>query len=282
MTAVLYCFLYVGAVAFLAGCALRVRRYSQAPLHLRWELYPVPQGHSGQLKFMIPEILFLKNLWETNRPLWYRSFAFHLGLYLLVASGGFLFLALLLPPAVFHLLHNAYSIAGCAGLALALIGAAALLYRRMTASELRNYTTPGDLFNLALFCVTLALLLIAVLSRPSDAPGIFAVLRGAATFHTALQVPAVLTAGLMCGCVLLAYMPMTFMAHFIGKYFTYHSVRWDEAPSLPGSAMEKRMATYLAYRPTWSASHVGANGSKTWGDIATANPTTNPSKGLVK
>ncbi len=278
LTAVLYCFLYMGAAAFLGGCALRIWRYSKAPIHLRWELYPVPKGHSGQLKVMVPEILFLKGLWESNRTLWFRSFPFHLGLYLLVASGGFLFFALLLPAPFVPLLHSAYSLSGGAGLALALIGSIGLFIRRLTASDLRNYTTPFDVFNLILFSAALALLLAAVLTRPADAPGLSAVLRGAVTFQTDLAVPPLLTAGLMAGSVLLAYMPLTFMAHFIGKYFTYHSVRWDEAPSLPGSAMEKRMASYLAYRPTWSASHVGADGKRTWVDIATTNPT----KGAVK
>ena len=28
----------------------------------------------------------------------------------------------------------------------------------------------------------------------------------------------------------LAYIPLTHMSHFVGKYFTYHAVRWDDAP----------------------------------------------------
>ncbi len=63
------------------------------------------------------------------------------------------------------------------------------------------------------------------------------------------------------------------MSHFIAKYFTYHSVRWDDTPSRPRRrAGQKRIAEYLTYRPTWSAPHMGADGAKTWADIATANP----------
>jgi len=271
MTLVLYFFLYAGAACFLTGCAVKIRLYTQAPLHLRWELYPVPRGRSGQAKAMFQEILFLRNLWQSNRPLWYRSFAFHFGLYLLVATG-----AILLLSFAFPVLHGVCYYTGCAGLTLALIGSVLLLDHRLTAPEFRNYTTSGDLFNLFLFSVTLAFLLASVLWRPAGAAGIFAVLRGAATFRTGLDVPSLLTAGLITGSVLLAYMPLTFMAHFIGKYFTYHAVRWDETPNLPGSAIEKRMAAYLMYRPNWSASHVGANGARTWVDIATANPAKGP------
>jgi hypothetical protein len=69
------------------------------------------------------------------------------------------------------------------------------------------------------------------------------------------------------------------MAHFIAKYFTYHQVRWDEAANVPGGTIEKRMAEYLMYRPTWAANHIAA-GSRTWAEIATSNPA--PAKGAAK
>src|SRR5215475_5904560 len=86
MTTLVYLALYAGGIVFLAGCIVRAISYSRQPIHLRWEIYPVPQGHSGQLKIMLPEILFLKGLWEFNRPLWRVSYPFHLGLYLTTAA----------------------------------------------------------------------------------------------------------------------------------------------------------------------------------------------------
>jgi hypothetical protein len=65
---------------------------------------------------------------------------------------------------------------------------------------------------------------------------------------------------------------MTHMSHFIAKYFTYHAVRWDDRPSQRGGVLEKRVAEYLTYRPRWAAPHVGADGARTWADIASANP----------
>ena len=84
------------------------------PMHVRWELYPVPHegkayGGSfyeeldhwtkGQVTRTIwlstsswsPEILFIRALYEDNRSLWYWSFPFHVGLYLSI--GGLVFLA---------------------------------------------------------------------------------------------------------------------------------------------------------------------------------------------
>lgn len=144
------------------------------PVHLRWELYPVPReapelvrhgGSSfetlnwwtkvappnlwGELRFMLPEMVFLKGLWEFNRRLWLCSFPFHFGLYLLAATAALL----VVTPEQWSFL---YVTTGVAGLALALGGALGLLTRRVLSRELRIYTRPGDLFNLVFFIVTLA------------------------------------------------------------------------------------------------------------------------------
>jgi hypothetical protein len=62
------------------------------------------------------------------------------------------------------------------------------------------------------------------------------------------------------------------MSHFIGKYFAWHSVRWDDQRNDRGSAMESKIAVSLNYRPTWAAPHVGADGKKSWAEIAASNP----------
>ncbi|HTX72193.1 MAG TPA: hypothetical protein VMC79_05150, partial [Rectinemataceae bacterium] len=66
MASVLYCLLYACGIVFLAGCIVRAIQYAKQPIHLRWEIYPVPHGVPGEAKVMIPEILFLKGLWEFN------------------------------------------------------------------------------------------------------------------------------------------------------------------------------------------------------------------------
>ena len=101
------------------------------------------------------------------------------------------------------------------------------------------------------------------------------ILHGALTFDTTLEPPPpILAAGFMLGRALLAYIPMTHMSHFIAKYFTYHTVRWDERSPVPGGMIEKKMAEYLMYRPTWSAAHIGAGRENAlWAEVATTNPT---------
>ncbi|HUB77485.1 MAG TPA: hypothetical protein VMB03_01745 [Bryobacteraceae bacterium] len=273
MTIALYCILYAGVLVFLAGCIVRAISYASKPIHLRWEIYPVPHGRSGELKIMVPEILFLKGLWEFNRPMWWVSYPFHLGLYLIAAAVVLLGGASLAPGVLYPVLHDASVVCGTAGPALGLLGASGLMVRRLSAPELKPYNAPGDFFNLALFIGTTSLILAGVWFRPVGSPGPGAILQGAARFDVNLQPSPLLAAGFMLGCALLAYIPMTHMAHFIAKYFTYHAIRWDERGPLADGSIQRKMAEYLTYRPTWAAPHVGADGKRNWAEVATTNPT---------
>ncbi len=297
---------WVAAAVFVAACIVRVWMYARAPIHLRWELYPVPHeepekaSHGGsyfedvnwwerprrknlvgEVAAMVPEILFLKGLWEFNRGLWVRSFPFHFGLYLLCASGGLLLvtavLALLWPGfqegGVGRAFHWLYTVGGSVGLVLALVGAVGLLLRRLTDETLRIYTSRWDIFNLLFFIVTFLLLGVAHLVGGPGYQGPLAFLMGVLSFQTRMAVPPLFAVAAALLALLVAYVPLTHMSHFIGKYFTYHAVRWNDEPNQPGSAIERRIAQALTYRPTWAAAHLKADGRRTWADVATINPT---------
>ncbi|HXH49758.1 MAG TPA: respiratory nitrate reductase subunit gamma [Terriglobia bacterium] len=304
-TIIIYAILYTGALTFIVVSVVRAIRYARLPLHLRWELYPVPHEEkervehggsyletkdwwmksihfnlTGELKWMLAEILFLKGLWEFKRKTWYRSYPFHLGLYLLIGAAGILFFSAywgIVAPAAWAggtgtVLYYTYATLGLIGAGLTLLGAAGLLVERLTDEDLKTYTSPGDIFNLAFFIVTVGFLLAGYFLRPADSLSAFAIAQGTLTFDTKLQIPILLETGLVLGTLLTAYVPMTHMAHFIAKYFTYHSVRWSDKPNWKDSRLEAKLAKCLMYRPTWNASHVGADGVKTWAEIATTNP----------
>jgi nitrate reductase gamma subunit len=293
MTALVYLILYAGILGFLAGTLARAVYYARQPLHLRWELYPVPHEepervrHGGsyfeepdwwarplrfnrltELKFMLEEMLFLKGLWDFNRKLWYRSFPFHFGLYLIAGALAVLIAAAVALPG----LASLAAVLGMAGAVLAMVGALGLLLRRLRDPNLRNYTAPGDIFNLAFFLAAFGLLGAGFLLRPEGAPGALEITRGLLRFDTSLEIPALVAAGLILSSLLVIYIPMTHMAHYVAKYFTYHSVRWDDLPAARAAELQKKFAEYLTYRPHWSAPHIAANGSKTWAEIATTNP----------
>jgi nitrate reductase gamma subunit len=305
MTLTVYIAIYAGLLIFFVGCVRRIWQYARTPIHLRWELYPVPHEepsrvahggsyfetgdwwtkprHSnriGELRVMIPEMLFLKGLWEFNRRLWIPSFLFHFGLYLLIGAvvlvafgAGLPFLTpSLAGSSAWIFLAKLYRITAYAGATLSMLGALLLLLRRTTDPDLKNYTKPADFFNLLFFIIAFALVAVGYVVRSPGSAGVGELARGLLRFDGNVRVSGLFGLGLVLSCALAAYIPFTHMAHFIAKYFTYHSVRWDDRPNVRGGSIESTMAQYLAYRPTWSAKHVGADGKKSWVEVATTNP----------
>jgi nitrate reductase gamma subunit len=296
---------YLSVLVFFTACAVRALKFAQAPVHLRWELYPVPHeeparvkhggsyfesinwwahplhfGLWGELKFMAAEILFLKSLWENNRRLWFRSFFFHFGLYLIIltlaalalATGLSMSLPVVMAGPFGTALRWLYTITGTIGLVLSIFGALGLLVQRLTDPDLKSYTTPADIFNLLFFIVTFVLIAAGCLVRTPAHPDPLAISTALLRFDTGIEIPGLLAAGLLLAGILLAYIPLTHMSHFIAKYFTYHSVRWDDAPVRKGGKLEAQVAECLGYKPTWAATHIGADGKKTWAEIATTKP----------
>lgn len=301
----IYAVMYFALLVFVAGTAARAARYARIPMHLRWELYPVPHeertraSHGGssfevvnhwekparrsrfrELRFMTVEIVFLKGLWDFNRALWFCSFPFHFGLYLVAVTiallaaraAGAIFVPGLVAGGFGYALRIASLASGAAGMVLGVSGATALVVRRLTDDRLRASTRGADIFNLVFFAVALGAVALGYLSAGSDFQGAAAFVRGLLTLDTSIRVDPLLAAGLVLGSLLLAYIPFTHMSHFVGKYFTYHSVRWDDRVNVPGGRLETRIAECLAYRPRWSATHVGADGARSWADVATSKP----------
>lgn len=304
-TVLLHLLTYACFIIFIVAVIARIYKINSMPLHIRWELYPVPHegkraryGGSyfeevdwwdkprevsliGELKAMIPEMLFIKTLWEHNRPLWYRSFPFHFGLYCLIGWAGLLVVGSVAEIAGVSVgagtgsfigasIHYLTILAGAGGLILAAIGAAALLHRRLTDEDLEDYTAASHIFNLGFFLAALLVGLYAFVLRDQD----FSLARGYVqallTFKVADPVGSrAVAAEFALFSLLMAYVPLTHMSHFIAKYFFYHKIRWDDEPNLPGSKMEKQITEVLGYPVSWAAPHVNADGKKTWADIAT-------------
>jgi nitrate reductase gamma subunit len=306
VTVVVYAVVSAAALVFIVASITRAVRFARSPLHLRWELYPVPheapervrhggsyfeqsewwrqrrrQNLAGEFRFMVPEILFLHALRTFNRPLWYRSFPFHFGLYLLAGTTGLLFasaaIVRLIPAAgtgaALMVVRSLAAISGVVGLLLAITGAVGLLHRRLTDPALRVATTPGDVVNLLFFIVALGLLGIGYAVRPAGAPGALALVGGLLSWDLEVQTSPVLAAGIVATALLAAYIPLTHMAHFIAKYFTYHSVRWDDKPLRDNPKRALAIADYLTFRPTWAAGHIRRpDETPTWAEVVATNP----------
>ena len=306
-----YLLCYLAFVSFTVTVVARCVMWSSLPMHVRWELYPIPHeplgkaryggsfmentdwwsqprkiSRMGEAKAMIPEILLLSAVRAHNRQLWARTFPFHLGLYLAGAAVGLALLAgisnavapTLLVGTARALVQRGVLVLGVAGLALGCIGSLLLLLRRLTEPALKAFTVPADIFNLLFFAVAFSsgLLTFALVDRNADRAWAFA---ANLTSFNMVALPGtgiesiLPTTTVVLLSLLIAYVPLTHMSHFVGKFFAYHAIRWNDDPNLAGGPQEAQIERQLAYKVSWAADHIRGQGEKTWADVATQNPT---------
>ncbi len=196
---------------------------------------------------MFKEILFLKALFEHKRSLWWFSFPFHFGMYLLIGAAALLVL-------------------GGIGTVAGVCESRPLDPQPGPAPPGRGRLCPGDLGRGGsvrheddgegdgelhhpghlLQCappgshVRNRHLGRPFPSRTSPARSWVS----SEPFFTAdmsVQLAGVLKAHFLLAFIFLAYLPFTQMMHFVAKYFTYHEVRWDDRPVEAGGKMEKEL-----------------------------------------
>jgi nitrate reductase gamma subunit len=292
------------------AAGMRVYRQVKQPLHVRWELYPVKHeaGRKAQyggsymeelnwwekerkssffneIKYMIPEILFLRGLKKENPRLWKISFPFHFGFYLVIGTlallvlGAFsMVLGFPIAPGqgvLSSLIYYLTILFGFLGLTLGTAGTASLFRRRLRDPALRNYSAFSDYLNLLFIFVFFHISLLAWVFYDHAFEGARAYIYSLLTFGGP---PAGMAGnrtflGSLCivlSSLLIAYIPLTHMSHMFMKYFLYHSVKWDDMPNMTGSRIEAAVLENLGLKPTWAAPHIGADGKKTWAQIATS------------
>jgi nitrate reductase gamma subunit len=165
---------------------------------------------------------------------------------------------------------------GYAGLVLGLIGALGLIQRRRQR-PLRDYSAPMDTVNLVFFVLAFSVALVTALAVDRSFATVSQLVGNLATFRVvplagtgAVVILPSVSAILLA--MLLAYIPLTHMSHFVGKYFAYHAIRWADEPNLPGGKQEKVINELLTRPVSWSAPHIGGDGKKSWLDVATEDP----------
>jgi len=278
-------FVYLSLLLFIAFSVSKAVKLAKMPLHGRWELYPVPaekdKGHYGgsyyeevkwyekphqvshlaEIVDMAKEILFIKKLFDNQRPLWWLSYSLHLGIYLtifwlfLLAAGSFV-------PAggawdLFFYGMIVYF--GILSIILVLLGSFGLLLKRIFTPTLRIYTTPQEYFNLIfLGSVALTALLNWLGNRGFENVRAFA--SGLLHFQP-VEVSGLFLLNLLLFGLVIIYIPLTKMSHYVGKFFSFHKVLWDNEPFLPGNEVAAKVKAGMAFKGTksWSAPHYPGN-----------------------
>lgn len=287
-------FIYFSILAFFAFSAFKFYQYASMPMHGRWELYPVPKepgekshyggsyyedlewwnkprkvSYASEIREMMKEMLFIKNLFINQRGQWWISYSMHLGIYVIG-----LWTALILAGAVIEIygysfatagsfanpwlgvVYYATIIAGVAGALLLTIGSGGLILKRLTNNDFSKYTTPQEYFNLFfLFSVAVSGLVVWI----GDTSFQYGrdIMFGLLTFSPIQSSPALTLHIILLGALLI-YIPQTKMSHYVAKYFAFHKVLWENEPNLKGSKTEKMVEQAISYKPkiSWSAPHI--------------------------
>lgn len=286
-----------GVVAiFLVVTVYRTVIIARLPVHLRWELAPIPhekgKGKYGgsyleeyewwkkpprrsriaPLQYMMVEIFLLRAIWRHNRPLWPLTFAFHTGIYLVAAMLFFSLVSSILiiagvPLSVLNVFQEIASILAVVGYLLGGLGAIALLLKRALDSNLRPFNTTTKYFNLVLLGAVFISGAYAWFSAGDFAAEFSSFIRGLITLDGGISAGFPLSLHIVISLLFLIYLPFTDMIHFIAKYFTYHEIRWDDAPQ--DEKTKRELRGLLAQPVSWSAAHIGADGKKSWLDLTT-------------
>ena len=282
---------------FLVLLVYRILNILRMPMHLRWELAPIPhkkekkksnslhleqhiysekkhpKSLAGIAVFMAEEIFLFKGVWKNNRTLWPFSLSMHLGIYLVVISAVLHCInAMLLiagsSAAVLDVIRAIAAVVALAGYILGTLGAIGLILKRTLDTNLKNFGSFSVYFRLVFLAAIFISGVIAWFYTGDFALTMSVFSRDLFTLNSAITTNISLAVHLIISLLFVLYLPFTDMTHFITKYFTYHAVRWNDAP------LDRKIAAGIdrlkTQTSTWSAAHT--NPGKTWTQIATEKP----------
>ncbi len=305
MTTLFYLLGYLAVIGFVALAYMKIKSYYKAsPLHVRWELYPVPHEgakaqyggsfmeekewwtkprhieHMDDIMGIFKEVLFLHATFEHNLKLWVRTYPFHLGMYLLMGGviillGGTVLEIFGLSPDswLMTVIGNVLNACALAGNFCIIVGGCALIQRRLADPGLRRYSTKEHYLNLGSFVVFGVFGLLAWLANPSFYNLAHDFMHNLLTFNFACLNSTLFCLHLLVGFLLMILIPVTNMGHLIMKYWMYHDIRWGDSPTAQDEKNQGKIPDILQYKTTWAAAHIAGDGqAKTWLEVATTNP----------
>ncbi len=285
----------IGLCILIAAC--RTIKIMRLPLHLRWELAPIPHekgknryggsyleeyewwnrrrsvSHIAPLLYMAKEVFLLNAVRENNKKLWPFAFCLHVGIYLVAATLILQSLSavLIISASLQELLmpiSEAATLSALAGYLLGIFGSLGLLYKRMFDTGLKAFSSFSKYFNLCFLAAVFLTGGFAWLLSENFTSEIIIFIKDVFTFSPGIDVSSVTALHLGIFLLFLIYLPFTDMIHPVVKYFTYHDIRWNDAPQ--NRSMEKAIGKLLAQPVAWSAAHISADGKTNWVDITKA------------
>lgn len=281
---------WVALIAFIGLTVKKFMEFGKLPQHGRQDLYPIPLESDEKFRYggsymeedkwyekerhhnlkrelidMFEEMLFIKKLFINQNSFWWLSYSLHLGMYAAIAWSVLVLIGAFLPAGVLlNIVIILTTLAGIVAGVLMTVGAIGLLCKRLFVKEFKSYTTPQEYFNLVILLATSALGLLNWLGDMNFEFG-RNIAHAMFTFSSLNSyypngVPVVLVLFILLLAFISFYIPLTKLSHYVGKYYTFHKVIWDNEPNMPGSQIEANIVA-AAKKPKdpnalkWEASH---------------------------
>jgi nitrate reductase gamma subunit len=273
--ALLTYFAYVFVVVMYTVKAIT---YARMPIHLRWELYPLPQYKSFIIRFIfvLKDNFYLGEYFHEKRGYWLVLFPWHMGFILIITLhilsffGAFAMLrGLSISAETVNIVGRGFYyvilVIGVCSFTAGSFGSIGLLIKRISDRELKAYSAPVNYFN---YFFTMIVFLSGLYAWYFVDPTFSAYRvfwKGLLTLSPKDVEPAT-AIHIFLFALFLIYLPFTRSMHYITRFFAYFWILWDEAPNVKGSKIEQKVIKLLNQPVSWSAPHIQSN--KRWSEVA--------------
>jgi len=279
MSAILAIATYVAYVFIVVMYTIKAVKYARLPMHLRWELYPIPKPKTfiGRFLYVLKDNFTLSEYFHRNKTYWLALYPWHVGFICVIglhilcfAAAAAMLLGLPVSAETTNLLglgiYYVILVMGVVSFVAGSLGSIGLIIKRSTDAEMRPYTSPVNYFN---YLFTLAVFLSGLYAWYYVDPT-FTEYRefwkGLIRF-TPVDVEPAAAVHIILFALFLIYLPFTRSMHYITRFFAFFWIRWDERPNAPGGVIEARIKKLLDQPVGWSAPHIQRG--KKWSEVAT-------------
>ncbi len=290
---------YFAYVFIIVMYTVKVIKIARKPAHLRWELYPViyePKSQYGSahreneqewrkthgrtmrkgILSLLGENFKFSQYFKVNKGYWLALFPWHIGFILIVAFHILCFFgAIVLIAGIPVSAGSAYvlgrifyyciMLSGVISFILGGFGSIALIIKRLTDKNLKEFTSSQNYFNYIFTLVVFLSGLYAWIFVDPTFSQYREFWKGLVTFSP-LSVEPATTVHIILFSLFLIYLPFTRSTHYITKFFAFLWVRWDDRPNFKGGRIESNITELLDKRVSWSAPHIQSG--STWAEIA--------------
>lgn len=259
----------------ILGLIIKFYQISSMPLNVRWEIYPVPhesKKYGGSYleevdwakkpinkniigEFIEPakEIFLLHRVKKFNPyGLWLWSLMLHWGIWLI-----FLWIAIITLNSLFKISDiMPLSFIPLVSYLSGLLGCLGLIVKRISNINLKLYTAPIDYFNLLFLFLLFGSGLLMLINDPALSET-KAYIDGIFSLDIPLESISWFT--ILHFIILelfILYIPFSRFFHGPVKFFTFHSILWDDQYQTKNSKIEKKVTEQLNYKLRWSGPHI--------------------------